>query len=44
MINNAFAYASADDGKTPEMPFPEAGAMSQDVYKRQVARCLACPS
>ena len=29
MINNAFAYASADDGKTPEMPFPEAGAMSQ---------------
>ena len=29
MINNAFAYASAHDGKTPEMPFPEAGAMSQ---------------
>lgn len=29
MINNAFAYASANDGKTPEMPFPEAGAMSQ---------------
>ena len=22
MINNAFAYASANDGKTPEMPFP----------------------
>ena len=29
MINNAFAYAAANDGKTPEMPFPECGAMSQ---------------
>jgi carbamate kinase len=29
MINNAFAYASSHDGKTPEMPFPECGAMSQ---------------
>lgn len=29
MINNAFDYASSHDGKTPEMPFPECGAMSQ---------------
>ncbi|MCL2374761.1 MAG: carbamate kinase [Treponema sp.] len=29
MINNAFAYASSNDGKTPEIPFPECGAMSQ---------------
>lgn len=29
MINNAFSYASDNDGKTPEMPFPECGAMSQ---------------
>lgn len=29
MINNAFDYATAHDGKTPEMPFPECGAMSQ---------------
>ncbi len=29
MINNAFAYAAANDDKTPDMPFPEAGAMSQ---------------
>ena len=29
MINNAFDYASTHDGKTPAMPFPECGAMSQ---------------
>lgn len=29
MINNAFDYASGNDGKTPKMPFPECGAMSQ---------------
>lgn len=29
MINNAFDYASNNDGKTPHMPFPECGAMSQ---------------
>ena len=43
MINNAFAYAAANDGKTPEMPFPEAGAMSQGYigYDLQNARALA---
>lgn len=29
MINNAFDYASTHDDKTPAMPFPECGAMSQ---------------
>ena len=29
MINDAFAHASAHDGRTPEIPLPEAGAMSQ---------------
>lgn len=29
MINNAFEYSSNNDGKTPEIPFPECGAMSQ---------------
>ena len=33
MINNAFAYASADDGKTGMMPFPEASAMSQGLHR-----------
>ena len=27
MINTAFAYASQHAGKTPAMPFPEAGAL-----------------
>lgn len=29
MINNAFEYSSNNDGKTPEIPFAECGAMSQ---------------
>ena len=29
MIQNAFDYANAHDGKTPAMPLPECGAMSQ---------------
>ena len=29
MINSAFETASSTDGKVPEMPFPECGAMSQ---------------
>ena len=40
MINNAFAYASANDGKTPEMPFPEAGAMSQGYIGYQLSRAI----
>ena len=40
MINNAFAYASADDGKTPEMPFPEAGAMSQGYIGYQLSQAI----
>lgn len=40
MINNAFAYASAGDGKTPEMPFPEAGAMSQGYIGYQLSQAI----
>ena len=40
MINNAFAYASAHDGKTPEMPFPEAGAMSQGYIGYQLSQAI----
>ena len=40
MINNAFAYASANDGKTPEMPFPEAGAMSQGYIGYQLSQAI----
>ena len=29
MINNAFDFASSNNDKTPHMPFPECGAMSQ---------------
>ena len=40
MINNAFAYAAANDGKTPEMPFPEAGAMSQGYIGYQLSQAI----
>ncbi|MEG1166610.1 carbamate kinase [Gordonibacter sp.] len=40
MINNAFAYAFAHDGKTPEMPFPEAGAMSQGYIGYQLSQAI----
>ena len=40
MINNAFAYAAAHDDKTPDMPFPEAGAMSQGYIGYQLSQAI----
>ncbi|MFR7405150.1 MAG: hypothetical protein ACLUW6_11375 [Coriobacteriaceae bacterium] len=40
MINNAFAYAAANDDKTPDMPFPEAGAMSQGYIGYQLSQAI----
>lgn len=40
MIRNAFAVASAGDGKTPEMPLPEAGAMSQGYIGYQLSQAI----
>lgn len=40
MINNAFAYASTNDGKTPEMPFPECGAMSQGYIGYHLSQAI----
>ncbi|ACV21306.1 Carbamate kinase 1 [Slackia heliotrinireducens] len=40
MINNAFGFASKNDGKTPEMPFPEAGAMSQGYIGYQLSQAI----
>ncbi len=40
MIGNAFAFASAGDGRTPEMPFPEAGAMSQGYIGYQLSQAI----
>ena len=40
MINNAFAFASQHDEKTPDMPFPEAGAMSQGYIGYQLSQAI----
>ena len=40
MINNAFAYASTNDGKTPEIPFPECGAMSQGYIGYHLSQAI----
>jgi len=40
MINNAFAYAASHDGKTPEIPFPECGAMSQGYIGYHLSQAI----
>lgn len=40
MINNAFATANAHDSAIPEVPFPEAGAMSQGYIGYQLSQSI----
>lgn len=40
MIANAFGAASKIDAKTPDMPFPEAGAMSQGYIGYQLSQAI----
>jgi carbamate kinase len=40
MISNAFAEAAKTDGKIPEMPFPECGAMSEGYIGYQLSQAI----